>query len=233
MRKCPRTTGGIFFMGYIVGEGRNQGSLFPVALDDLVPADHVCRVIDAFVGTLDVTALGFERAQAADTGRPGYDPRDLLKLYLYGYLQQVRSSRRLETECRRNVELMWLLGRLYPDHKSISEFRRLHREAVTRAGAQLIEFARSVGLIRGEWIAIDGSKFRAVSSTRGVREREAMASYLDRLEQADGQDEVAIDPLAVAAALEKLKAHREPEARFMRTTAGRACQKSCVSEAMA
>ena len=108
-------------MGYIVGEGRNQGSLFPVALDDLVPADHVCRVIDAFVGTLDVTALGFERAQAADTGRPGYDPRDLLKLYLYGYLQQVRSSRRLETECRRNVELMWLLGRLYDQYLGCEE----------------------------------------------------------------------------------------------------------------
>ena len=209
-------------MGYIVGEGRSQGSLFPVALDDLVSPDHVCRVIDAFVGSLDVTALGFERAEAADTGRPGYDPRDLLKLYLYGYLQQVRSSRRLEAECRRNVELMWLLGRLYPDHKSISEFRRLHREAVTGAGAQLIQFARSVGLIRGEWIAIDGSKFRAVSSARGVREREAMARYLDRLEQADGQDEVTIDPSAVAAALEKLKAHPEPEARFMIASEGMA-----------
>lgn len=111
MRRCPRTTGGIF-MGYIVGEGRSQGSLFPIALDDLVPADHVCRVIDAFVGSLDVTAPGFGRAEAADTGRPGYDPRDLLKLYLYGYLQQIRSSRRLEAECRRNVELMWLLGRI-------------------------------------------------------------------------------------------------------------------------
>src|SRR5262245_55361900 len=124
MRRCPRTTGGIVFMGYIVGEGRTQGSLFPIALDDLVPANHVCRVIDAFVGALDMSGLGFERAEAADTGRPGYDPRDLLKLYLYGYLQQIRSSRRLEAECRRNVELMWLLGRLYPDHKSISEFRR-------------------------------------------------------------------------------------------------------------
>ncbi len=210
-------------MGHIVGEGRNQGSLFPIALDDLVPADHVCRVIDAFVGSLDIAALGFERAEAADTGRPGYDPRDLLKLYLYGYLQQVRSSRRLEAECRRNVELMWLLGRLYPDHKAISEFRRLHREAVTGAGAQLIQFARAAGLIRGEWIAIDGSKFRAVSSARGVREREAMARYLDRLEQADGQDdEVTIDPSAVAAALEKLKSHAEPEARFMRTAGGAA-----------
>ena len=81
-------------------------------LDDLVPTDHVCRVVDAFVERLDMGGLGFERAQA-ETGRPGYDPRDLLKLYLYGYLNQIRSSRRLEAECRRNVELMWLLGRLY------------------------------------------------------------------------------------------------------------------------
>ena len=141
--------------------GRGQHCLFPLALDDLIPADHVCRVIDAFVGRLEFQSLGFVRADAAETGRPGYDPRDLLKLYLYGYLNQIRSSRRLEAECRRNVELMWLLGRLYPDHKSISEFRRMHAEAVTAAGAALIRFARSCGLIRGEWIAIDGSKFRA------------------------------------------------------------------------
>lgn len=210
-------------MGYIVGAGRDQGTLFPVLLDDLVPADHVCRVIDAFVATLEMAALGFGRAEAADTGRPGYDPRDLLKLYLYGYLQQVRSSRRLEAECRRNVELMWLLGRLHPDHKAISEFRRLHGEAVTRAGAQLIQFARSVGLIRGEWIAIDGSKFLAVSSARGVREREAMARYLDRLDQADGEETgETIHAAAVAAALKKLKSHPEPEARLMRTPGGAA-----------
>jgi transposase len=136
-------------MGYIQGEGRNQATLFPVVLDDFVPADHVCRVIDAFVEMLVMSELGFERAQAAETGRPGYDPRDLLKLYLYGYLNQIRSSRRLEAECRRNVELMWLLGRLYPDHKSIAEFRRVHREAVTAAGAELVRFAKSCGLIRG------------------------------------------------------------------------------------
>jgi transposase len=140
--------------------------LFPVALDDLVPADHVCRVIDAFVDGLKMVDLGFERAKAAQTGRPGYDPRDLLKLYLYGYLNQIRSSRRLEAECRRNVELMWLLGRLYPDHKSIAEFRRMHRDAVTAAGAELVRFARNCGLIRGEWIAIDGSTFRAVAEAR-------------------------------------------------------------------
>jgi len=106
-------------MGYVRGEGRSQGTLFPVVLDDLVPADHVCRVIDALVDRLEMEQLGFVRAEAAETGRPGYDPRDLLKLYLYGYLHQMRSSRRLEAECRRNVELMWLLARLYPDHQSM------------------------------------------------------------------------------------------------------------------
>src|SRR5712671_892586 len=137
-------------MGYVQGEGRTQATLFPVTLEELIPDDHVCRVIDAFVDRLDMAGLGFERAEAAETGRPGYDPRDLLKLYLYGYLQQIRSSRRLESEFKRNVELMWLLRRLEPDYKSISEFRRLHREAITKAGMALIRFARGVGLIRGE-----------------------------------------------------------------------------------
>ena len=161
-------------MSYIHGEARNQQALFPAALDDLVPADHVCRVIEAFVERLDFHKLGFVRSEAAETGHPGYDPRDLLKLYLYGYLQQVRSSRRLEAECRRNVEVMWLLGRLAPDYKSIAEFRRLHREAVTEAGAEWVGFARSVGLVRGAWVAIDGSKFQAVASARSVAEREAV-----------------------------------------------------------
>ena len=129
-------------MCFIQGEGRTQGTLFPVVLDDLIPGDHVCRVIDAFVGRLDMVRLGFERAEPAETGRPGYDPRDLLKLYLYGYLQQIRSSRRLEVECLRNVEAMWLLGRLRPDYKSIAEFRRIHREAVTEVGAELVRFAQ-------------------------------------------------------------------------------------------
>jgi transposase len=164
------------------------------------------------VNRLDVGGLGFVGAEPAETGRPGYDPRDVLKLYRYGYLQQIRSSRRLEAECQRNVEVMWLLGRLAADDKSIAEFRRMHREAVTQAGAELVRFARSVGLVGGEWVALDGSKFRAVSSSHGVREREAIKRYLDQLEAADEQDEVVIDPSAVVAALEKLKSHREPEA---------------------
>jgi len=172
------------------------------------------------VGKLYMDELGFVRAEPAETGRPGYDPRDLLKLYLYGYLHQVRSSRRLEAECRRNVEVMWLLGRRAPDYKSIAEFRRMHREAVSRAGAQLMRLARQVGLLRGEWVAIDGSKLRAVASAGAVRERDAVKRYLDQLEQADEQDEVVIDPSAVAAALEKLKRDPEPEARLMRMAHG-------------
>ena len=207
-------------MGYIRGEARGQEWLFPLSLDDLISADHVCRVIDAFVGRVDFHKLGFLRAEAAETGRPGYDPRDLLKLYLYGYLQQIRSSRRLEAECRRNVEVMWLLGRLAPDYKSIAEFRRMHREAVTEAGAELVSFARSVGLVRGEWVAIDGSKFQAVTSARSVAERESIKRYLDAVEAGDQQDEVVIDPGAVQAALEKLNSHPEPEAGFMRTAHG-------------
>ena len=186
-------------MAYIEGEGRNQGTLFPVVLDDLVPPDHMCRVVDAFVEQLNMDKLGFERAQAAKTGRPGYDPRALLKLYLYGYLNQIRSSRRLEAECIRNVELMWLLGRLYPDHKSIAEFRRVHHEAVTTAGAELVRFAKSCGLIRGEWIAIDGSKFRAVASIDTVRERVALQRYLYSLEKADTEPETQTDQSAVQA----------------------------------
>ncbi|HET7209337.1 MAG TPA: IS1182 family transposase [Terriglobales bacterium] len=208
-------------MGFIQGEGRTQGTLFPVILDELVPADHLCRVIDIFVDRLNMARLGFDRAEPAETGRPGYDPRDLLKLYLYGYLQQIRSSRRLENECRRNVEVMWLLGRLAPDHKSIAEFRRLHGQAVTEAGADLVGWARSVGLIRGEWVAIDGSKFRAVSGARSIREREALKRYLEEMESADAREELEVDPSAVAEALKKLHEHPEPEARFMRTTTGK------------
>jgi transposase len=199
-------------MGYIQGEGRSQGTLFPVVLDDLVPADHVCRVIDAFVDGLAMATLGFERAEAAETGRPGYDPRDLLKLYLYGYLNQIRSSRRLEVECCRNVELMWLLGRLYPDYKSIAEFRRMHREAVTAAGAELVRFARSCGLIRGEWIALDGTKFRAVASADSVRERQALQRYLDSMEKADAEQQATIDPSASS---------RDGEAQATSGTGGR------------
>ena len=209
-------------MGYIRGEAREQTTMFPVTLDELIPADHLCRVIEAFAARLNLGELGFVRAEPAETGRPGYDPRDLLKLYLYGYLQQIRSSRRLEAECCRNVEVMWLLQRVTPDHKSIAEFRRMHGEAVTEAGAELVRLAREVGLVRGEWVAIDGSKFRAVSSAQRVGERDSVQRYLDQMESADEEDEVVIEPTAVQTALEKLKSDPEPEARFMRMAHGKA-----------
>lgn len=193
---------GIVVMGHIVGEGRAQSALFPLCLEDLVSTDHACRVIDAFVESLDMARLGFTRSSPASTGRPGYDPRDLLRLYLYGYLQQVRTSRRLEAECHRNVEVMWLLGRLAPDHKVIAEFRRLHRQAVTDAGAALIQWASAQAMLQGSWVAIDGSKFRAVSGRAGVAAREAMQRYLAGLDEADSPPE---------------QSHPEPEARFMRT----------------
>jgi len=207
-------------MGFITGSERTQGALFPASLEEFIPDEHFCRVIDAFVDRLDMQELGFARSEAADTGRPGYDPRDLLKLYLYGYLQQIRSSRRLESECRRNVELMWLLRQLCPDHKSIAEFRRMHRDAVTHAGAELVQFARSVGLIRGEWVAIDGSKFRAASAVSSVEERKALERYLESMESVDAEDEPRVENSAVAAALEKLHQHAEPEAGFMKTGQG-------------
>ena len=203
-------------MAYIEGEHRSQHTLFPTILDELIPQDHVCRVIEAFVDRLDMAKLGFVRSEPAETGRPGYDPRDLLKLYLYGYLWQIRSSRRLETECKRNVEVMWLLGRLVADYKSIAEFRRMHREAVTEAGADLVRFAHSVGLVRGEWVAIDGSKFQSVSSVNRIREREALKRYLDQLERADEQNELEIDEGAAAEAMKKLKSDPEPEVGFMK-----------------
>ena len=142
------------------------------------------------------------------------DPRDLLKLYLYGYLNKIRSSRRLEAECRRNVELMWLLGRLCPDHKSIAEFRRIHRDAVSAAGVELVRFAKSCGLIRGEWIAIDGTKFRAVASIDTARERFNLQKYLDAMECADEEQQLSIDTSAVQAALEKLKTASRTRSRF-------------------
>ncbi|OLU29061.1 transposase, partial [Pseudomonas sp. PA15(2017)] len=111
-------------MGYIQGEGRGQSSLFPVTLEELIAEDHLVRVIEAYVARLDLQALGFSKAKAHRTGRPGYDPADLLMLYLYGYFQRIRSSRRLEAECQRNVEVMWLLGRLAPDFKTIADFRK-------------------------------------------------------------------------------------------------------------
>jgi len=208
-------------MRFVSGQDRDQTGLFPLSLEDLVPADHPCRVIEAFVGMLDLAELGFAHARLGKTGRPPHDPADLLKLYLYGYLNQVRSSRRLERECQRNVELMWLLGRLAPDHKTIANFRRHNGVALQRAGAGLVRFCQQTGLVKGQWVAVDGSKFQAVASSKAVvraaevepklaRLEERIAHYLAQLDAADSQErDPPIDRSKVQQALEKLRQRRQ------------------------
>ena len=151
-------------MAYIAGTDRTQAVLFPEVLEDYVRPDNPVRFLDAFVAQLDLSALGFQRAMPAETGRPGYDPGDLLRLYLYGYLHRIRSSRQLAQESHRNVELMWLLRRLTPDFKTIADFRRDHPEALKRVGRELVLLCRRLDLFGGELLAIDGSKFRAVNA---------------------------------------------------------------------
>lgn len=202
-------------MGFVQGESRSQGALFPLSLDELIPADHLVRVIDLWVDQIDVARLGFAKAQPKGTGRPPYDPADLLKLYLYGYLNQIRSSRKLEREIHRNLEVLWLLKRLTPDFKTIANFRREN-------GAAFVAFCRGERLIRGELVAIDGSKFQAVASkrkvvSRGKLERQAaaldadIARYLAELAAADTaeQTDAVPDAAALRETLARLKDRRD------------------------
>lgn len=151
-------------MGYIGGESRNQRYLLPETIDDYIGEDNPVRFVDAFVEKLDLEQLGFERAVAAETGRPGYDPGDLLRLYLYGYLNRIRSSRRLEREAGRNLELMWLLRRLRPDFKTIADFRKDNGRAIQQVCREFTLVCKDLELFGGELVAIDGSKFEAVNS---------------------------------------------------------------------
>lgn len=186
-------------MSYIEGVDRNQAVLFPEALDDYVAPESAARFLDAFVETLDLVALGFERATPAATGRPGYNPRDLLRLYLYGYLHRVRSSRMLEQECARNVEVMWLLRKLRPDHKTIADFRKDHPQALKGVCREFILLCKQMGLLGAELVAVDGSKFRAVNGKKNNythseleklarRAEEKIAAYLAELDRADAAE---------------------------------------------
>jgi transposase len=208
-------------MAFIRGEHPGQVMMFPPTLDELIPPDHLCRVIALFLKRIDMQTAGFLRAEAAETGRPGYDPRDLLALILYGCTQQTRSSRRLEAETHRNVEVMWLLQGLTPDHKSIAEFRRLNARGIAAVGGQFLQMARAAKLINEHWSVIDGSKFAAASSKGAVREREAVARYLEQLEKNDAQEEPEINRDALAAAIAWLEQHPEPQASFMKTGQGK------------
>ena len=170
-------------MSYVRGEDRGQTALLPPAIEDYVAAEAAVRVVDAFVDGLDVVGLGFERSAPAATGRPPYDPRDLLKLYLYGYLNEVRSSRRLERECSRNVEVMWLLRRLAPDFKTIADFRRDNSAAIVKACRTFVLFCRDQGLFTARLVALDGSKFRAAASAKRIIGRRQIAEEMARLDR--------------------------------------------------
>ena len=184
---------------FVEGSDRGQWTLLPECLDDWIDENNPVRVIDAFVDALDLVDLGFEGIEPAATGRPSYHPSVLLKLYIYGYLNLVQSSRRLEREAGRNVEVMWLLGRLVPDHKTVADFRKDSGRAIRKVCARFVELCREMNLLATASVAIDGSKFKAVNNrdrnfTRAKLERrrtqleESVARYLSQLDTADRQE---------------------------------------------
>jgi len=153
-------------MKYIKGTDREQVILFPEVIDDYIAEENPVRFIDAFVEGLNLKELGFKHAELNSTGRPPYNPSDLLKLYIYGYLNRVRSSRLLEKECKKNVEVMWLLKRLTPDFKTIADFRKDNRDAIKKVFKEFIILCKKLDLFGGELVSIDGSKFKAVNSKK-------------------------------------------------------------------
>jgi transposase len=184
--------------GFIEGEDRHQATLFPESLDEYIAEDSAVRVIDVFIDDLDISGLGFKTEPAA-TGRPGYHPRMMLKLYVYGYLNKVQSSRDLEKEAQRNVELMWLTGRLAPDFKTIADFRKDNGVAIRLVCREFVMLCRKLELFKDAFVAIDGSKFKAVNTrdrnftkekmARRLRQiDESIVRYLGQIESADRQD---------------------------------------------
>jgi transposase len=212
-------------MAHISGDDRSQLLLLPDSVDDYVGPDNVVRFIDAFVDGLDLQTAGFGRVQAKATGRPGYDPADLLKLYIYGYLNRVRSSRRLEVEAQRNIEVIWLLRRLRPDFKTIADFRRDNRTAFRQVFRDFVVLCRELDLFGRELIAIDGTRIKAVNSrernftkaklSKAMAESdERLARYLKQLDEADKDDEDAPEAGTVARLQEKIAAIRERRERL-------------------
>ena len=191
--------GGIWMKRFVEGQDRAQGTLFPECLEDWIDEDNPVRVIDVFVDRLDLADLHFAGVNPEATGRPAYHPSVLLKLYIYGYLNRVQSSRRLEREAGRNTEVMWLLGRLIPDHKTIADFRKENGTAIRTVCSRFVALCREMGLLSEPTVAIDGSKFKAVNTrdknfTHAKMERrlaqinESVARYLSQLDTADLQE---------------------------------------------
>jgi transposase len=205
---------------FIEGTDRGQSTLFPEYLEDWIDADNPVRVIDVFVEELDLGKLGFSGVEPEVTGRPSYHPSVLLKLYIYGYLNRVQSSRRLEREALHNVEVMWLVGRLAPDHKTIADFRKDNGAGLRKVCARFVELCREMGLLTTASVAIDGSKFKAVNNrdknfTRAKVERrrvqldESVARYLSQLDTADRQEPTEALAVKVTRLKEKLAKLKE------------------------
>ena len=189
---------------FVEGDDRKQVALLPECVDDYIGQDNPVRVIEAFVDELDLSELGFNGTTPALTGRPSYHPGAMLKIYIYGYLNRVPSSRRLERECQRNVELMWLTGRLAPDFKTIADFRRDNGPAIRNVCRRFVELCRGLKLLSSDMVAIDGSKFKAVNSrdrnfTAGKIDKrqqqieESVQRYLDMIESADRTSPTGFD----------------------------------------
>lgn len=181
---------------YVEGQDRSQATLFPESLDEYIAEDNPVRVVDVFVDELDLKGLGFEGAEPEATGRPAYHPATLLKIYIYGYLNRIQSSRRLERETLRNVELIWLTGRLSPDFKTIADFRKDNGPAIRRVCREFVLLCRNLNLFSDALVAIDGSKFKAVNGrdrnftkhklkARMQQLEESIARYLGDLDRAD------------------------------------------------
>ncbi len=217
--------------GFIQGEDRNQATLFPERLDDYVAEDSSVRVIDVFIDELDLSGMGF-KTQPNDTGRPAYHPATMLKLFVYGYLNRVHSSRRLEREAQRNVELMWLTGRLAPDFKTIADFRKDNGVPIRLVCRQFVILCRNLNLFANAFVAIDGSKFKAVNNrdrnfTRAKMKRRiaevdaTIDRYLRQLAEADRQepteDKTQCLEDKVAALKKEMARLKKVEARMLQT----------------
>jgi transposase len=210
--------------GFVEGVDRGQSTLFPAQLDDYVAEDNPVRAVDVFVDGLDLDALGFVGVQPLDTGRPGYHPGMMLKLYIYGYLNRVPSSRRLERECQRNIEMIWLTGQLAPDFKTIADFRKDNGKAIREVCREFVALCHKLDLLSAASVAIDGSKFKAVNARdknfteakmkrRLERIEESIARYIAQLETADRRGD-AVPEAKVAHFKDKIVKLNEEIARL-------------------
>lgn len=210
--------------GYVQGMNRYQDILFPDLLDDYVTEENLARFIDAFVDGLDLVSMGFTHSETKETGRPPYDPADLLKLYLYGYVNSVRSSRKLERECQRNVEVLWLLKKLVPDFKTIADFRKDNVDNIKKVFKELVTLCKGMGLLDTAFVAIDGTKFRAVNSHDRHHNRETveedlrhidekLTQYLKEMDENDkkevGESHIPSNVKDLKVKIEKLKERQE------------------------